>query len=72
LLYFAPGNSHAPHHATKDWIAKLKGQFDQGWDKVLKETLARQKQLGIVPVDTALTQRKGFYFLPNRGALSHG
>jgi arylsulfatase A-like enzyme len=57
LLYFAPGNSHAPHHATKDWIAKFKGQFDQGWDKVRGETLARQKQLGIVPADTVLTPR---------------
>ena len=33
LMYFAPGNGHAPHHATKDWIAKFKGKFDQGWDK---------------------------------------
>jgi arylsulfatase A-like enzyme len=57
LLYFAPGNSHAPHHATKDWIARFKGQFDQGWDKVREETLARQKQLGIVPPDTVLTPR---------------
>jgi arylsulfatase A-like enzyme len=57
FLYFAPGNSHAPHHATKDWIAKFKGQFDQGWDKVREETLARQKQLGIVPADTVLTAR---------------
>jgi arylsulfatase A-like enzyme len=57
FLYFAPGNSHAPHHATKDWIAKFKGQFDQGWDKEREETLARQKQLGIVPADTALTRR---------------
>ena len=22
--------SHAPHHVPKDWIAKFKGQFDQG------------------------------------------
>jgi arylsulfatase A-like enzyme len=57
LLYFAPGNSHAPHHATKDWIARFKGQFDQGWDKVREETLARQKRLGIVPEDTLLTPR---------------
>ena len=28
FLYFAPGNSHAPHHATKEWIAKFKGKFD--------------------------------------------
>jgi arylsulfatase len=57
LLYFAPGNSHAPHQASKDWIAKFKGQFDQGWDKVREETLARQIKLGIVPANTVLTPR---------------
>lgn len=57
FVYFAPGNSHAPHHASKDWIAKFKGKFDQGWDKVREETLARQKQLGVVPQDTVLTPR---------------
>jgi arylsulfatase A-like enzyme len=46
LVYFAPGNSHAPHQAPKDWIAKFKGQFDQGWDKVREETLARQISSG--------------------------
>ena len=43
LLYYCTGTAHAPHHAPKDWIAKYKGQFDQGWDKVREETLARQK-----------------------------
>jgi arylsulfatase A-like enzyme len=57
LMYFAPGNGHAPHHATKDWIAKFKGQFDQGWDKQREITLASQKRLGIVPADTVLTPR---------------
>lgn len=57
LLYFAPGNSHAPHHASKDWIAKFKGKFDQGWDRVREETLARQKKLGIAPENTVLTPR---------------
>src|SRR6202030_2550328 len=57
LMYFAPGNGHAPHHASKDWIAKFKGQFDQGWDKQREVTLANQKRLGIVPADTALTPR---------------
>jgi arylsulfatase A-like enzyme len=57
LMYFAPGNGHAPHHATKDWIAKFKGKFDQGWDKQREETLANQKRLGIVPPDTVLTAR---------------
>jgi len=57
FLYFAPGNSHAPHHAPKDWIAKFKGQFDHGWDRQREITLARQKELGIVPADTVLTPR---------------
>jgi arylsulfatase A-like enzyme len=57
LMYFAPGNGHAPHHATKDWIAKFRGKFDLGWDKQREETLANQKRLGIVPSDTVLTSR---------------
>jgi arylsulfatase A-like enzyme len=57
FLYLAPGNSHAPHHASKDWIAKFRGQFDQGWDKVREETLERQIKLGIVPAATRLTPR---------------
>ena len=57
LPYYAPGTSHAPHHAPKEWIAKFKGQFDQGWDKVREETLARQKRMGIVPANTKLTPR---------------
>jgi arylsulfatase len=57
LQYYAPGTAHAPHHAPKEWIAKFKGQFDQGWDKVREETLARQKQMRIVPANTQLTPR---------------
>ena len=57
LLYYATGTAHAPHHAPKDWIAKYKGQFDQGWDKVREETLARQIKLGVVPTNTQLTKR---------------
>jgi arylsulfatase A-like enzyme len=57
FVYYSTGSAHAPHHAPKDWIAKFKGQFDQGWDKVREETLARQKKLGVVPPDTVLTPR---------------
>ena len=57
LAYYAPGTAHAPHHAPKDWIAKFKGQFDQGWDKVREETFARQKAAGLVPADAKLTER---------------
>jgi arylsulfatase A-like enzyme len=57
LAYYTTGTAHAPHHAPKDWIAKYKGQFDQGWDKVREETFARQKQLGVIPADAKLTPR---------------
>ena len=57
FVYFAPGATHAPHHVPKDWIAKYKGKFDQGWDKLREETFARQKKLGVIPPDCELTKR---------------
>ncbi|MDI9238258.1 arylsulfatase [Lysobacter sp. LF1] len=57
FLYVAPGATHAPHHASKAWIDKFKGQFDMGWDAYREQTLERQKKLGVVPKDTKLTVR---------------
>jgi len=57
FIYFAPGAVHAPHHAPKDWIAKWKGAFDMGWDKLREETLARQIALGVVPEGTKLASK---------------
>jgi arylsulfatase A-like enzyme len=57
FVYFAPGATHAPHHVPKEWIAKYKGKFDQGWDKLREETLARQIKLGVVPKDTKLAPK---------------
>ncbi|TCC48967.1 arylsulfatase [Kribbella capetownensis] len=54
LLYYAPGACHAPHHAPKEWIEKFAGRFDQGYEAMREETLARQKKLGLVPEDTEL------------------
>jgi arylsulfatase len=57
FVYYAPGATHTPHHPRKEWIEKYKGKFDIGWDAVREQTLARQKQLGVVPQDTVLTPR---------------
>jgi len=54
FVYFAPGATHAPHHVPKEWIAHWKGKFDQGWDALREETLARQLRLGVVPEGTRL------------------
>jgi arylsulfatase A-like enzyme len=54
FLYYAPGACHAPHHAPKEWIDRFKGRFDVGYEAIREQTLARQKELGIVPADTEL------------------
>ena len=59
FVYFAPGAVHAPHHAPADWIAKWKGKFDQGWDKIREETLERQIAMGMVPKGTKLAPKPG-------------
>jgi arylsulfatase len=56
-LYFAPGATHAPHHVPKEWIAKYRGQFAGGWDRLREQTFARQKELGVIPADARLTPR---------------
>jgi arylsulfatase A-like enzyme len=57
FLYFSTGATHAPHHAPKEWSDKYTGKFDQGWDQLRDETLARQKELGVIPQDAELTPR---------------
>ena len=57
FMYYAPGATHAPHHVPKEWSDKYKGRFDEGWDALREEILARQKDLGVVPSDTELTAR---------------
>ena len=57
FMYFAPGATHAPHHVPKQWIDKYKGKFDQGWDRLREETLARQIKLGVVPAGTKLAPK---------------
>jgi arylsulfatase len=57
FVYFAPGAVHAPHHVPKEWTARWKGKFDQGWDKLREEILARQIENGTVPRGTRLAPK---------------
>ena len=57
FMYFAPGAAARPHHVPTEWSDKYKGRFDEGWDKLREEILARQKELGVVPEDAELTVR---------------
>ena len=57
FVYFAPGATHAPHHVPQEWIARWKGRFDQGWDRLREEILARQIASGVVPEGTRLAPK---------------
>ena len=57
FVYFAPGATHAPHHVPKEWIDRWRGRFDQGWDTLRDQILARQTELGIVPEGTPLAPK---------------
>lgn len=54
FMYFATGAVHAPHHVPKSWADKYKGKFDAGWDEVRAKTMAKQKEIGIIPDNTNL------------------
>lgn len=57
FVYFAPGATHAPHHAPKAWADKYKGRFDMGWDTLREQTFERQKRMGIIPADSKISPR---------------
>ena len=61
FMYYSTGCSHAPHHVGEEWSDKYRGQFDDGWDKYRERTIERQKQLGIIPPETELTERPDLF-----------
>ncbi|TLU99537.1 arylsulfatase [Dyadobacter luticola] len=54
VTYTAP---HWPIQALPEDIAKYKGKYLKGWDALRKERFARQKQLGIIDKNWALSAR---------------
>jgi len=56
FMYFCTGAMHAPHHVPKEWADRYKGTFDDGWDAYRQKVFARQKELGVIPANTQLSQ----------------
>lgn len=54
FTYLAFGASHAPLHVAPEWRERYRGRFDHGWDRQRELTLARQKELGVVPESARL------------------
>jgi len=57
MMLWASGSMHSPHHAPDEYLEKYRGKFDMGWDKAREMILENQKNLGIVPASTLLTDR---------------
>ena len=57
FCYYVPGGTHAPHHATPEWIKKISDMhlFDQGWNSLREQIFANQKRLGVIPQDAKMT-----------------
>jgi arylsulfatase len=57
FCYYVPGGTHAPHHATPEWIKKIEDLklFEEGWNKLREKIFSNQKKLGVIPQDAKLT-----------------
>ncbi|WP_345948307.1 arylsulfatase [Mucilaginibacter sp. PAMB04274] len=57
FLYMAFTAPHWPLNALPEDIAKYKGKFMAGWDKVREQRFNRMKQLGVINSSTQLSPR---------------
>ena len=54
FCYLPFGATHAPLHVLPRWVDKYRGRFDHGWNAQRELTLARQKEIGVVPPESDL------------------
>jgi arylsulfatase len=57
FLYLAYNAPHFPLQAPPDEIAKFRGKYKSGWDKLREQRHARQKELGVVDKAWPLSPR---------------
>jgi arylsulfatase A-like enzyme len=57
FVHYVPGGTHAPHHATPEWIKKISDMhlFDKGWNALREQIFENQKKLGVIPQSAKLT-----------------
>ena len=57
FAYLALGAAHCPHQSHQQYLDRVKGRYDVGWDVIRERRLQRQIELGIVPPNTELAPR---------------
>lgn len=59
FLYLPYHSAHYPLQARKEDIAKYRGSYKEGWDKIRQKRFEKQKDLGIIPKDCRLSPPEG-------------
>lgn len=67
FLYLAYNAPHWPLNAKWDEFQKYKGKYTDGWERLMQERLARQKNMGIFPEDITAAPHVG----PKWNSLTH-
>jgi len=65
--YMAFTAPHGPLHLPDDWLRRYKNRYDEGWDGIRQQRLARMQELGIV--DKGVNDADRLSFLPRSTGL---
>lgn len=68
FAYMAFTAPHGPLHLPDDWLRRYKNRYDEGWDGIRQQRLARMQELGIL--DKGVNDADRLYFLPRSTALT--
>jgi len=68
LAYMAFTAPHGPLQLPDDWLRRYKNRYDEGWDGIRLQRLARMQKMGIVDKDANSADR--LFFLPRSTAFT--
>ena len=60
FIHYAPGGTHAPHHPTREWAERFRGQFDGGWEVMQQRIFENQQRLGVIPANAQMAPLPDF------------
>ncbi|MBR0672416.1 arylsulfatase [Neoroseomonas soli] len=60
FIHYAPGGTHAPHHPTREWAERFRGQFDGGWEVMQRRIFENQQRLGVLPANARMAPLPDF------------
>jgi len=67
FAYMAFTAPHGPLHVSDDWLRRYKNRYDEGWDGIRQQRLARMQELGIV--DKGVNAADRLWFVPRSTQL---